>query len=259
MQTVIVKNLQIFRKQVSKFNESCRNQSSFKKLDSTSKDNYRPITALFNFASIFYSQLNGYMENKSSKYLTGFRKNHSTQNSLRRTIESWKAKLNNGSKVGVKIIDLSRTFDSLNHDLLLAKLEAYGLDNNAVRFMRSYLINRLQRCKINNSFSEWAKTSFRVPQGSILDPLLFSIFINILFIQWHLISSKLCWWQYYVYLRQTRVYIAKNTNKKFNVLTWVQNYMATDQKSLYFPPLLNRNLPFILRYGCFLQNVPFAE
>ena len=55
------------------------------------------------------------------------------------------------SKVGVIIIGLSKAFVSLNHDLLLAKLEAYGLDNIVVSFMRSYLPNRLQRCKINNS------------------------------------------------------------------------------------------------------------
>ena len=69
-------------------------------------------------------------------------------------IESWKAKLNNGSKVGVIIMNLSKAFDDLNHDLLPVKLEAYGLDNNAVSFMRSYLKNRVQRCKINNFFSE---------------------------------------------------------------------------------------------------------
>ena len=83
------------------------------------------------------------MENKFSKYVTGFHKNHNTQNSLLRMIESWKAKLNNGSKVGIIVMDLSKAFDSLNHDyLLLAKLEAYGLDNNTVSFMRNYLINR---------------------------------------------------------------------------------------------------------------------
>ena len=62
-------------------------------------------------------------------------------------IESWKAKLNNGSKFGVIIMNFSKAFDSLNRDLLLAKLLlAYGLDNNAVSFMRSYLKNRLRRC-----------------------------------------------------------------------------------------------------------------
>ena len=81
-------------------------------------------------------------------------------------------------------MDLLKAFDTLNHDLLLAKVAAYGLDNSAVNFMRSYLTNRLQRCKINNSFSEWAKISTGVPQRSILGPLLFNIFNNdILFLQ----------------------------------------------------------------------------
>ena len=69
-------------------------------------------------------------------------------------------------------MDLSKAFDSLNNELLLAKLKAYGLDSNSVTFMKSYLTNRLQRCKINNSFSEWGKVLNSVPQGSILGPLL---------------------------------------------------------------------------------------
>ena len=72
----------------------------FKKLDNTSKDNYRPISTLSNFTKLFesilFTQLNRYMQNKFSKYLTGFRKNHNTQNSLLRMIESWKVRLNNG-------------------------------------------------------------------------------------------------------------------------------------------------------------------
>ena len=81
----------------------------FKKLDNNVKVNYRSISTLSNFAKLFesiiHSQLNDYMENKFSKYLTGFRKNHNTQNSLLRMIESWKAKINNKSKVGVIIMD----------------------------------------------------------------------------------------------------------------------------------------------------------
>ena len=120
------------------------------------------------------------MENEFSKYLTGFRKNHKTQNSLLRIIEFWKAKSNNGLKDGVIIMDLSKAFDSLNHDFSLAKLEAYGLDNNAVCFTRSYLTNRFQRCKINKRMNEnicWDPTG-----TSILGPLLFSIFINDIFL-----------------------------------------------------------------------------
>ena len=110
----------------------------FKKLDNASKDNYRPIRTLANFTKLFesihFTQLNKYMQNRFSKYLTGFRKNHNTQNSLLRMIESWKVRLNNGSKVGVIIMDLSKAFDSLNHELLLTKLKAYGLDSNSVTF-----------------------------------------------------------------------------------------------------------------------------
>ena len=144
----------------------------FKKLGYSSKDNYRPISTLSDFTKLFqsilFTQLNRYMQNKVSQYLTGFRKNHHRKNSLLRMI--------------LIIMDLSKAFDSLNHELLLAKLKAYGLDSNSVTFMKSYLTNRLQRCKINNSFSEWGKVLNGVPQGSILGPLLFNIFLNDIFL-----------------------------------------------------------------------------
>ena len=86
--------------------------------------------------------------------------------------------LNKVSNVGGIIMELSKDFESLNHSLLLAKLDAFCLDNNAVSFMRSYLINRLKRCKINLSFSEWVKISTGLSSGSIVTSLLLNIFIN---------------------------------------------------------------------------------
>ena len=77
-------------------------------------------------------------------------------------------------------MDLSKGFGSLNRELLLAKLKAYGLNSNSVTFMKSYLTSRLQRCKINNSFSEWGKVLNT--QGSILGLLLFNIFLNDIFL-----------------------------------------------------------------------------
>ena len=79
-------------------------------------------------------------------------------------IETWKTKLNMGHKVGVIYMDLSKAFDSLNHELLIAKLKCYGLDQHAVEFFRSYLSNCYQSCKINNTFGNWRKLIAGVPQ-----------------------------------------------------------------------------------------------
>ena len=96
-------------------------------------------------------------------------------------LEKWKASLDKGEYVGVIFMDLSKAFDTINHDLLLAKLKAYGFSHNALVFMLSYLKNRSQRVNINNNFSKWEEIIAGIPQGSILGPLLFNIFINDIF------------------------------------------------------------------------------
>ena len=82
---------------------------------------------------------------------------------------------------GALLTGLSKAFDCLNHDLLIAKLNAYGFSLPALRLIHDYLSNRKQRTRINNSYSTWMEIVFGVPQGSILGPLLFNIFLADLF------------------------------------------------------------------------------
>ena len=79
---------------------------------------------------------------------------------------------------GAVLTDFSKAFDCLNHNLLIAKLNAYCFDNNAIKFIYDYLKERKQRTKVNNSYSAWKDLQYGVPQGSILGALLFNIFIN---------------------------------------------------------------------------------
>ena len=72
-------------------------------------------------------------------------------------------------------MNLSITYDCIPHDALIAKLHAYGLEIKAIKLLHSYLTNRKQRTKINNSFSEWVEILIGIPQGSDLGPLIFTI------------------------------------------------------------------------------------
>ena len=124
------------------------------------------------------ADIENHMKDFLSPYLCGFSKGYSTQHCMLAMMEKMKKSLDKGHHAAAILTDLSKAFDSINNDLLIAKLAAYGFSHSSLKYMQSYLTNRKQRTKVNNSYSSWTSPENGFPQGSILGPTVFNVYIN---------------------------------------------------------------------------------
>ena len=144
----------------------------YKKTDPLDKHNYRPISTLRYISKLFEkatnTQLCVHFETMFNPFLGAFRPGMGCQSTLLRLVEDWRRALDNDKYVSAILLDLSKAFDCLLHDLLLGKLRAYGLTEKVCSLVGSYFSNRKQQVKLGPHCSDWACIIKEVPQGSIL-------------------------------------------------------------------------------------------
>ena len=156
----------------------------FKKGDSSLLVNYRPISLLPTISKVFelviHDQMYEYFNqfNLLAEQQYGFRKQHSTECAAIKLIDHVSKEMEAGKTPTSVYIDLSKAFDTLTFEVLLYKLKYYGVTDTAFDLLKSYLTNRKQYVVFDGCQSEYVEIYTVVPQGSILGPLFFSIYIN---------------------------------------------------------------------------------
>ena len=153
-----------------------------KKKEKTNPTNYRPVSLLVAISKIIekiiFKRIYNYMKNKLTNEQFGFRPKHCTSDLMIYLMEKINEIINQDKFSMVLFFDLAKAFDTLDHTILFRKLERYGIRGPPLDLIKSYLTNRSQKVVINNIFSSELPITIGVPQGSILGPLLFLIYIN---------------------------------------------------------------------------------
>ena len=128
---------------------------------------YRPISTLPTVSKLFEksmaNQLSEFFDSKFSNLLCGFCKKHSTQHALANLVKSWQKSLDEGKVVGTVLMNLSKAYDGLPHDLLIAKVAAYGVDLSSLVLLYDYLSDRSQRVKVGSCFRTVSYTHLTLP------------------------------------------------------------------------------------------------
>ena len=156
----------------------------FKNGDRTEISNYRPISLVNNLNKVIEtcikSRLVKYLESNNilSQKQFGFRKNRGTQDALTDLTKTVYDNLNKNNKVITVFLDLAKCFDSLSHEILIKKITEIGIGGDALKLCKSYLRERTQFVKVAEAVSSEKYIKFGTPQGTLLGPILFLIFIN---------------------------------------------------------------------------------
>ena len=156
----------------------------FKSHQPDDRSNYIPISVLPVLARVFekliYNQRYDYLDKNKHLFLnlSGFRALHSAVTCLLNNTDDWYVNIDNGRYTANIFTDLKKAFDTVDHNILLAKLRKYGVDNLEFAWFSSYLTIRKQYCRVNGVSSKTEDIKCGVPQGSCLGPLLFLIYIN---------------------------------------------------------------------------------
>ena len=155
-----------------------------KKKSTLKKENYRPVAILSPLSKVLekvlHEQVYHYFERNTLFHpsLHGYRQGRSTMTALLSMYDKWVSAASQGKLSGVVLVDLSAAFDLVSPSLLIKKLQVYGLEDDIINWISSYLTQRYQSVWIDHVYSNFLENSIGVPQGSILGPLLFLIFFN---------------------------------------------------------------------------------
>jgi hypothetical protein len=199
----------------------------YKSLERNDPNNYRPISILPTVSKIFEkhiaTQLRSFFLQTEilHKFQSGFRQNHSCLTSLVRLIDDFLEAIDQGKAVGALFLDLRKAFDLVDHEILLYKLKLYHFDEGAQNLFSSYLSNRKQFVKVGNIKSSKSIIKCGVPQGSILGPLLFIIYINDIGL--HLQNSSLD-----LYADDSTLYAFGDTSQEIENKLQINSSIITD-------------------------------